>query len=91
MQSRSAVAEIRNTRGLHARASSALSKLAAQWDAKIQICKDDICVDADSVLDLLMLSAGFGSKVTIAASGPDAEKAVTAIVELIDNRFGETS
>lgn len=91
MSRESAIVEIRNARGLHARASSALSRLAVQWDAKITICKDDICVDADSVLDLLMLSAGFGSKLTIEATGPQAADAVASVVDLVENRFGETS
>lgn len=91
MNREAAVVEVRNARGLHARASSALSRLAVQWDAKVQICKDDLCVDADSVLDLLMLSAGFGSKLTIEATGPQAADAVAAIVELVENRFGEAN
>lgn len=91
MSSETAVVEIKNARGLHARASSALSKLAGQWDAKIRICKDDVCADADSVLDLLMLSAGFGSKVTIEATGPQAADAIASVVQLVENRFGETS
>jgi phosphocarrier protein len=81
--------EIVNERGLHARASAKFVKLAASFDAEVRVSKDDNSVDARSIMGLMMLAAGPGSDIVIAAEGPEAHEAVSALAELVENRFEE--
>ncbi len=81
--------EIKNKFGLHARPAAMLVKLAGGFNSEIQLIKDDMDVNAKSILGVMMLAAGPGNVVTIAAEGDDEEQAVNAIVELIESRFGE--
>jgi phosphotransferase system HPr (HPr) family protein len=91
------VAEVRRTfrivnqLGLHARAASALSKLASSFTAEIQIQKDGQSARSSSVIELLLLCGQPGSEITVVASGEDAEQAVVAIGVLVLDRFGEAS
>lgn len=81
--------EILNERGLHARASAKFVKLASQFDAEVTVSREGHSVDARSIMGLMMLAAGIGSSVEISAEGPEAEAAMTALVELIGNKFDE--
>lgn len=85
----SATVTIVNRRGLHARASARFCAVAAAFDAKISVTKDQITVGGRSIIDLLMLSAGAGSSITIDASGPQAAEAVDTLVKLVADKFGE--
>ena len=78
-----------NERGLHARASAKFVKLAASFDAEIKVSRDGQEVDARSIMGLMMLAAGIGSRVEITAEGPEAEQALDALCELIDRKFDE--
>ena len=82
-------AEIVNERGLHARASAKFAKLAMSFDAEVMVSKDGHEVDARSIMGLMMLAAGIGSTVEVSAEGEQAEEAVAALCELIENRFDE--
>jgi len=81
--------EIINERGLHARASAKFVKTAAQFDAAIKVSREGQTVDAQSIMGLMMLAAGIGSTIEISAEGPEAESAVEALVQLINDRFHE--
>ena len=85
----SRVVEIVNERGLHARASAKFVKLAAAFDAEVTVTRDGTTVDARSIMGLMMLAAGPGSTVEIAAEGPEAQPALDALVELVEGRFDE--
>jgi len=80
---------IRNMRGLHARASAKFVKCAEVFDAQITVSRKGECVSATSIMGLLMLAAGPGSKIEVKATGPDAAAALQALNELIDDRFEE--
>lgn len=81
--------EICNIKGLHARASAKFVKLASSFDAEIHVLKEDNRVDAQSIMGLLMLGAGKGTVIGIEAEGAQAEDAVAALAELVNNRFDE--
>jgi phosphocarrier protein len=81
--------EIINERGLHARASAKFVKAAAQFDAQVTVSRDGQTVDAQSIMGLMMLGAGPGCLVEIAAGGPQAEAALEALTALIGRRFDE--
>jgi phosphocarrier protein len=78
-----------NARGLHARASAKFVKLASQYDAEVTVTKDGQTVEAQSIMGLMMLAAGPGCAIEIAAEGPQAAEAVDALVELVSGRFEE--
>ena len=78
-----------NKMGLHARPSTQIATVAGRYQAAIEIAKDGLAVDAKSVLELLMLAAECGSELVITASGDDADAAVTELVSIFEERFGE--
>ncbi len=81
--------DICNARGLHARASAKFVKLASTFDAEVTVSRDGSTVDARSIMGLMMLAAGPGCQIEIAAEGPQAQPAVDALVELVEARFDE--
>ncbi|HQT73510.1 MAG TPA: HPr family phosphocarrier protein [Acidiphilium sp.] len=81
---------ITNTRGLHARAAAKLVTLAEKFSAALEVSRDGQTVSAQSIMGLMMLGAGLGSTVEIAAEGWDAKEALAAVVELVEAGFYET-
>jgi phosphotransferase system HPr (HPr) family protein len=81
--------EIINKLGLHARAAAKLVGVTVQFRAKIQLVRGERVIDAKSIMALLMLGAGKGSKLRLIIEGDDAEAAHAAVVFLINNRFDE--
>lgn len=81
---------ITNKRGLHARASSKFALLVGTFpDARVQVEREELVVDGDSIMDLMMLAAGQGSSITIHAEGAGAKDALAALCALVEDRFGE--
>ncbi len=81
--------EIVNTLGMHARAATKLVQTAARFESTVEIEKDGQRADAKSVMGVLLLCGQQGARVTVRATGLDAEAAVEAIGALIRARFGE--
>jgi len=81
--------KITNLRGLHARAAAKFVKLAAAHDAEVTVMKDDMSVGGTSIMGLLMLSASQNTTITIAAEGAAADAVLAALVQLVEQRFGE--
>ncbi len=82
--------EIINKLGLHARASAKLTQLAAQFDSEVWMTRNHKRVNAKSIMGVMMLAAGKGSKVTLEASGADEAECVAALAALIAKKFDET-
>lgn len=80
---------IRNAQGLHARPADLFVKTAMTFASRVHVVKDNQRVDARSILDLLTLAAVEGTSLTIEATGPDAEQAAAALVELVEQGFHE--
>lgn len=83
--------EIVNRLGLHARAAAKLVHIAGSFQSRITVLKDGEEVDAKSILGILLLAAGQGSRVTVRCEGQDEEEALRAVTTLIANRFDEES
>jgi phosphocarrier protein HPr len=81
--------EIVNELGLHARAATKLVQLASRYASEVELEKDGQRANAKSVMGVLLLCGSKGTRVTVHATGDDAQAAVTAIGELIARRFGE--
>ena len=89
MRVASRTVEMRNKRGLHARASARFVTLAAGLSAAVEVEKDGSRVCGTSIMGLMMLGAAMGDKITIHAEGEGADEALQALVALVEDRFGE--
>ncbi len=78
-----------NERGLHARAAAKFVKLLEGFDATIAVERAGVSVDGRSIMGLMMFGAGPGSELTLSATGPEAEAAMTALCDLIARGFDE--
>lgn len=87
--SAAATAEIRNLRGLHARAAANFARTASRFDARVTVSRGGETVDGSSIMGLLTLAAARGTEIRIEADGPEAEAAVAALRGLVEERFGE--
>ncbi len=81
--------KIKNELGLHARAAAQFVKIAGRFQAEISVEKDGRPVNGKSIMGILMLAAAKGSEIKVIAQGDDANEAVAALEELIENKFGE--
>ena len=80
---------ISNKLGLHARASAKLTKMAGGFRSEVFISRGDRRVNAKSIMGVMMLAAGLGVDVELDAAGDDEQAAISALVALIDEKFGE--
>ncbi|MDP1567379.1 MAG: HPr family phosphocarrier protein [Polaromonas sp.] len=80
---------INNKLGLHARASAKLTKLAGSFACEVWMAKGERRVNAKSIMGVMMLAAGLGSMVEVETDGADEQAAMTAILALIADKFGE--
>jgi phosphocarrier protein len=81
--------EIVNKLGLHARASAKLTQTASRFAADVWLSRNGRRVNAKSIMGVMMLAAGKGSRIAIETDGVDAEQALDALVSLIENKFDE--
>ncbi|MFO7832332.1 MAG: HPr family phosphocarrier protein [Desulfuromonadaceae bacterium] len=80
---------IQNRLGLHARAAAQFVQLANQYTCEIFIEKDGEEVNGKSIMGILMLAAPKGTTVVLRTQGDDAQDALDALQDLIDDKFGE--
>jgi len=81
--------EIRNQLGLHARAAAKFVQLASRFDSEVEVVKGDMTVNGKSIMGVLLLAAPQGSQLELVVDGSDEEEATAALVDLIDQKFGE--
>jgi phosphocarrier protein HPr len=81
--------EIINKLGMHARASAKLTQLAAKYQCEVSLARNGRKVNAKSIMGVMMLAAGKGSRITLETDGPDEGEAMEALVALIGDCFGE--
>lgn len=80
---------VQNRQGIHARPSASFVKLASQFTCDVFIEKDGETINGKSIMGLLMLAAGPGSKLRIVCTGADCHVAMTQLCALVDAKFGE--
>lgn len=80
---------IQNRLGLHARPSAQFVKLCSRFRCEVCVEKDGEQVNGKSIMGLMMLAAGMGSKLKVTCEGPDCEKALGELQALIDRKFDE--
>lgn len=80
---------ITNQRGLHARASAKFVNLATEIGSSIEVEKDGNIVCGTSIMGLMMLGAAMGDVIIIHVEGENGEQALSKLVALVEERFGE--
>jgi len=83
-------AEIVNKLGLHARASAKLTETASSFVSEVWLARNGRRVNAKSILGVMMLAAGKGTRITVETEGPDADQALQSLLGLIAGGFGES-
>jgi phosphocarrier protein HPr len=91
-----AIVEIGNKKGLHARAAAKFVKVVAAHRAQVRVSKlatngepEGDAVTGSSILGLMMFGADKGSRLKVTAEGEQADAVVQALIELVENKFGE--
>ena len=80
---------IQNKKGLHARASAAFVKTSSAYDADMIVEKDGHSVNGTSIMGPMMLAASIGTEILVKTKGKQAQEALNAIEDLVNNKFGE--
>jgi len=80
---------ILNRAGIHARPASMIVQTAQEFESSIWIEKDDVKINAKSIMNILTLGATYQSELVLSAEGPDEEDAVAQLAGLFDNKFQE--
>jgi phosphocarrier protein HPr len=78
-----------NRLGLHARPAAMFVRIASRYRCEVWVAKEGEQINGKSIMGLMMLAAGQGSKLTIKCEGPDADKAMEELEELIQKKFSE--
>ncbi len=81
--------EIKNVKGLHARAAAAFVKTVEPFDATVEVERIGQIVSGSSIMGLMMLAASKGTTIKVSTSGKQAKEVLDALEKLIDNKFGE--
>ncbi len=82
--------KIVNKLGIHARPAAEIVKTAGKFKSSITIVREDLEVNAKSIMGVMMLAAEFGSTIVLRASGEDADGALDALAMVVANKFGES-
>ena len=83
------ILEIKNEKGLHARASAKFVETVEAFDASATVTKDNQSASGDSIMGLLMLAASKGTTIDVVTSGTQANELANALKTLVDDLFGE--
>ncbi|HEU0187151.1 MAG TPA: HPr family phosphocarrier protein [Gallionellaceae bacterium] len=78
-----------NKLGLHARASAKLTQLASQYPCEVWMSRNGKRINAKSIMGVMMLAAGKGSTVSIETNGDQEQEAMSSLLALINDYFGE--
>ena len=78
-----------NRLGLHARPAAMFVRIASRFRSEVWVEKEGEQINGKSIMGLMMLAAGQGSKLTIRCEGPDADKVMEELEELIQQKFNE--
>ena len=80
---------VTNRAGIHARPAALIVQTASKYQSKIMFLKENEEINAKSIMGIITLGAGYGTKITIQAEGPDEEAAVQTLVGIFERRFEE--
>lgn len=78
-----------NKLGLHARAATKLANLCQKFGSDLRVTCNGKTIDGKSIMSLMLLAASIGTEIEISAHGDDEKDALSAVLELIHNKFDE--
>lgn len=78
-----------NKLGLHARAAAKFVSCASAYSSEVRAGRNSELVDGKSIMSVMMLAAAKGTELILQIEGSDEQKALSALIELIENRFDE--
>jgi phosphocarrier protein len=81
--------QILNRAGIHARPASMIVQTAQKYESSVWIEKDDVKINAKSIMNILTLGATYKTELVVSAEGPDEEAAVAELAGIFDNKFKE--
>ena len=81
--------KIQNRAGIHARPASMIVQTAQGFESSIWMEKEDVKINAKSIMNILTLGATYGTELVLSAEGSDETEAVEALANLFDNKFKE--
>jgi phosphocarrier protein HPr len=81
--------QVVNANGIHARPAAEIVKVAGKFRSHVTIARDDLEVNAKSIMGVMMLAAECGATVRLSADGDDADDALDALAALVASKFGE--
>jgi phosphocarrier protein len=82
--------KIQNKLGLHARAASSFVKVAQQFASAITVSSSSATANGKSIMNMMILQAGIDTEIVIQAEGEDETESIQALLDLINQKFGET-
>lgn len=81
--------KIENRLGLHARPAALIAQTAAKFQSDVFLTKDQITINAKSIMGVMMLAAEFGSNLCLKVQGTDEKEAFEAIKKIFEDKFNE--
>lgn len=83
------ILSVRNRAGVHARPAALIAQTANKFSSEIIMEKDELTVNAKSIMGVITMAAAYNTTITVRAEGSDAQEAVDAIYSLFENKFEE--
>jgi len=80
---------IQNKVGMHARSAAMFVETANRFQSEILVKRDEIAVNGKSIMGIMMLAAAKGVELSVQATGSDEAEALQALIDLVNNKFGE--
>lgn len=84
-----AIVQVVNPHGMHLRPADLFARTAMRFKSKVTVSFEGQQIDGRSIVELLMLAARQGSQISISTAGDDAEESLAALVQLVEQGFGE--
>jgi len=81
--------KIINRLGLHARPAALIAQTASGFTCQVELTKDNVTINAKSIMGVMMLAAEFGASVRVTTNGADEEQAAQALEKLFNDKFNE--
>lgn len=83
------IVTVQNRAGIHARPAAIIAQTSNKFESEIIISRDDVTVNAKSIMGVIAMGAGYNTQLTISATGPDETEAISTLEELFNSKFEE--
>lgn len=80
---------VQSRAGIHARPAALITQTANKYKCDISLCRENLCVNAKSIMGVITMAAGYNTKLKLVANGEDEAEAAKAIEALFNSKFEE--